>query len=1069
MKPFHLLVIGAVLAVGALLYFALDDSSGHRQQRTDVDRSSEPRTGGGDENGASDGDAGGSGGRTHGLEATLTVLAPDGEPAAGATLTVHGAGSGTATAGGDGVARLALRPGFYSVVATHGNATGSIGFELAESTDLGTLQLHESISIRGTVYDSKGVALSGATVEAVVSMPMQGWNLGRLVQRMTEPEEVAAHATTGPDGKYELKVGSGGSFALRVTATGFAQENEPGRAYSADVEGLDFYLFAGTSVTGTVLTEGGDPIANASVIVVDPQRMITQRTAKTETFTNADGTFALALMPSQQMVLVVRAAGFAAHMKQLTLPARDLEIRLARGITVKLRTIEEETGEPAPAISVALNYKGGFKVGETDENGVLVLENMPVEGPRGWGSQQQLFLWGGGFVSKLERIKDAEVVDGLLDLGEVGMEKGGVVRGKVLDGDSGEPIAGAQVRTWGGLNMQLQWLDPARVVSAADGTFELTGVPLGATALSADHPDYVSTFDPTTIFSGMGGGNPIFAEGEKTLRRNVTLTRAGGITGIVLGPDGAPVAGARVATVEQGQSAFLKMLVGRTSETFSDAEGRFRLGGLKPGETVKLRATHRSFGASAAVDAAPGGSTAITLELAAPIEIHGKVVDGGGEPVAGVRITVARAGNDRRSPNPFAAMQNDGLTARPAVTNDAGEYVVRNAPEGDLVLTFDHPGYRVHKEQLRTIVGAPVEARKAVLDRGAGIEGIVVDEAGEPVAGAAVNATVNFGAQPDGQPGRTWANTTSGDDGTFSMYGLHEGQVTVRVYRDGWYCRPLTVPSGATGVRLVVAEAGELRGRVMAAGRPVANANINAQLDGPEDPGAAQGRFLAWGRTAADGTFTLKPLPPRAPFKLVITHQSYKQTTIQGVTASDGRVRDFTLEAGLQVGGIVVDEGGKPVPTASVVVKHESGKQQWARTDTDGRWSVGGLEPGKLTVELGRGAYIPTDPIAVTPGAMDIRLVAVRGERISGKILFPDGSKVRVRIDAVDAEGKVANSAWAWPQNSSFAIVGLPHGTYTLRATEWRNPEPGKVPEQRLLTTIPNVRTGTDNVEIDLR
>ena len=70
---------------------------------------------------------------------------------------------------------------------------------------------------------------------------------------MTSPEEIAARTTSGPDGRYELKVGAGGSFALRVTAAGYAQENEPGRAYATDVEGLDFYLFPGTAVTGTVL------------------------------------------------------------------------------------------------------------------------------------------------------------------------------------------------------------------------------------------------------------------------------------------------------------------------------------------------------------------------------------------------------------------------------------------------------------------------------------------------------------------------------------------------------------------------------------------------------------------------------------------------------------------------------------------------------------------------------------------------------------------------------------------------------------------------------------------------
>lgn len=53
-----------------------------------------------------------------------------------------------------------------------------------------------------------------------------------------------------------------------------------------------------------------------------------------------------------------------------------------------------------------------------------------------------------------------------------------------------------------------------------------------------------------------------------------------------------------------------------------------------------------------------------------------------------------------------------------------------------------------------------------------------------------------------------------------------------------------------------------------------------------------------------------------------------------------------------QIGGIVVDPNGALVPGANVTVNMQSGSNATARSDSEGRWVVGGIAPGPLQVRI---------------------------------------------------------------------------------------------------------------------
>ncbi|MHC4162382.1 MAG: carboxypeptidase regulatory-like domain-containing protein, partial [Planctomycetota bacterium] len=993
---------------------------------------------------------------------------PDGSAAAGAELELSGRAllrDATAT---DGTIEIdGLFPGFYNLIVRRGRAVGALDFQLEKTTDLGTLELREAVAIRGHVFDPQRTPLAGARVEAVHMAGRGGFSLTTVVRAIMTPEQIMARTATDADGAYELLVPTGGTYAVRASAKGFAQEAEAVRPYTADVSGLDFYLFPGVQVAGKVVETSGAPVAGAILMLVDPMSAFGGTTPKVETVTAGDGTFALVAMPSRNLLLVVRAIGYATHMESnLSLPALNLTIKLEAGVSVRLKAVDaDQPAMPAPDVSVALMYRGGFAAGTTDERGELVLENLPTKGTRMWGSQQQAFLWGGGYVVRMVQLASKEPVDGVLDVGAVEMTKGGVVSGKVLDKTTGDPVEGAHLRSMGGLDPQLEFMGTVSTASAADGSYELRGVPLKAHTILASHPDYVSDMDPMALVQAVqgGGGTLLFAEGQRKVEHNLELTPAMSATGVVLAPDGNPVAGAKVGVRDQ-MAIFRRILGGSAPTAVTDAEGRFTLGGLKKGEAVQVTATHRDYGSSEPKPARAGEP--LTLTLTEPLLLKGTVVDERGAPVSGVRVTVERAKQPASSRSLVTVGGDETGAARPAVTDKEGRYLLRNAPPGALKVTFDHREYDLAETSINVAPGAGErDLGKTVLRRGLGLEGQVVDEEGKPAAGVSIHANWHYEGglrPPEGSPGRLNGSDTTDEKGRFAIYGLKEGKYKLRTWQPGLYSTHPVAQTGTGDIRVVLMQAGQLTGRVMSLGAPVANASVTAQIGTPRADGHTDWDHVGWARTDSDGVFRLDSLPPDRAFKLQIKHDAHRQLEVEGVRASDRR-EVYVLEKGVQIGGIVVNVEGEPVPGVNLNVSVDGQHKKNVRTALDGRFEAGGLDEGTITVQVvaWNQDYIRTEPLTVTPGDRAVRLVVKKGESISGKVYDADGTPAdQVQVEALDGDGNQVAQTWVWQAEGAFRIGGLPNGTYSLRASRWVD---GK---QEILATAEGIATGSDDIEL---
>ena len=172
----------------------------------------------------------------------------------------------------------------------------------------------------------------------------------------------------------------------------------------------------------------------------------------------------------------------------------------------------------------------------------------------------------------------------VLSLGEAMLAEGGTVAGRVVD-EAGAGVAGALVA----LSTELGEMDDAQremarlwplisdlgvagvaplAESGADGSFTLDGAPLGRFALVAT---LVGAEDPRLPDREQGVA---VAAGETTRVRDLVLRRAKEaelVRGVVLAPDGAPLAGAQVGLLDEADG---RLLPGRT---LAGDDGRFAL------------------------------------------------------------------------------------------------------------------------------------------------------------------------------------------------------------------------------------------------------------------------------------------------------------------------------------------------------------------------------------------------------------------------------------------------------------------------------------------------------------
>lgn len=280
------------------------------------------------------------------------------------------------------------------------------------------IELPPALCVQGRVLDEAGVPIVGAEVRV---------------------SDVGKHvAESGPHGCYALEHlnSEREKHHLRVSAPGYVILADSVSTVTGGVVEHDIVLPRGALLEGRVVTESGEPVPAATVILgVSRNYWIT-----VTDLTRDDGSFRLEAAPHGLQTLLVEGEGLAPLRQEIEIPegadrVTGIELVMPAGRCVSGRVIDSQ-GQGISGVHVIsrLGREEVQVMTGTRDDGSFVLEPVPT-------GDVTLRLSQGGWEDEEVSLPEGEIDDLL-----VTMRRAGRVAGRVVDGITGEPIPEFRIR-----------------------------------------------------------------------------------------------------------------------------------------------------------------------------------------------------------------------------------------------------------------------------------------------------------------------------------------------------------------------------------------------------------------------------------------------------------------------------------------------------------------------------------------------------------------------------------------------------------------------------------------------
>jgi protocatechuate 3,4-dioxygenase beta subunit len=418
----------------------------------------------------------------------------------------------------------------------------------------------------------------------------------------------------------------------------------------------------------------------------------------------------------------------------------------------------------------------------------------------------------------------------------MGGEAGCWLSGRITD-ERGAPIPGAEVIVRdNGDGPFVQTFETTK--TDAQGLYRLGPFTPGLYIVSADAPGHAER----ELRS-----HPISSRSE-TL--DLQLRSAVLVRGVVVDEDGQPVAGVSLFLLDPAAQGRPRSL--DHAETL--AGGTFSLDAPHPGE-YRVKLSHMDFLEAEEAMTAPAQDVRLVLRAGASIAVE--VVDATGQPVSGSHVELIPS-----------APEGGRYRGRTGFTDEEGRMTLRGLEPGRQTVVASTPAdqpARTVRQELE-LQGSEQRQMRLQFEEGLQLSGVVVDSAGQPVAGAEMRVTpaAMVGGQEYEDPELApiaerleseWFSgldspRRTGPDGRFSVPHLRPGTWLVTALKQGYSfdgaltgrkvrsVGPLSgvlVEAGASDVRLVLMPVGYVRGRLVHAdGSPIARFQLNERLQEDE-------------------------------------------------------------------------------------------------------------------------------------------------------------------------------------------------------------------------------------------
>ena len=940
------------------------------------------------------------------------------------------------------------------------------------------------------------VPKAGACVSGSVALP-EGTDLAALQALRVELDPVIRGGMAmRPDRPPHRSVpASGGRFEMRavpidtdyrtnIEADAFAFVDQMVQQLRrGESRTLELRLEFGGTLRGKVQQPDGQPAAGAQVEAsregdwfgVDDK---TLRSAKADDA----GAFELAHVPAGKLKLRATLAGLLPSERQeleLT-PGHTLE-----GVTLLLRegksiagSVHYDDGKPAAGAEVKVSFDmsqmggmGAFNAMEgADGKAVADAEGHFSVGGLGKGPfTARASALPAGMAKPAEGEKDDDVrlrarSDGLTpgtqDL-QLVLKPGVVLHGRVVD-TAQQPVGKFKIKVQHegkGMMGALGQDSEERVIADAQGRFQVGNLSEGSWKVWVTAERFANT-DALPVILPLASDAPEFV---------ITLQPCCTVSGRVVSAQGSPVGGARIS-VDAGGPAWQQALSGAPQEPQcdSDADGSFRLDGLRPG--------HVSLAASATDYAR---SLPLSLELAAGVEtkdvvlalreggsISGEVYDDQGKPVVGMFVQATEmALFDVHFEN------SDGEGRFKIQHLQPGQYQIVAFPGNALGKSGSDAGaafmssMKMATAEVRdgadthVILGAPPADPVQVVGR--------VTHAGQPFP----NAMVSFIHEGKDVISKM-RNVQIDAQGNFEVRLDEPGRYSVQVQRlaGGMGQQNMVefqrdIPKEKRYEMLIEMPTGRISGKVQdPEGNPAKGERVSLHPRSALVGGSLWGGMYVEAQTDGDGKYDIQTLRPG---DYVLSVGGMAMGGMLGGDAAHGREMrtdlkvgegdwlrdiDFRLRKPGKVDVTVVGEDGQPIAKAAIFARDANGflldRLSMVATDEAGVAHYAGLAPGEYSFSSRMDVRASAEGARVKLGegeSQAVKLVLQGASLLLVSVQDSEGTTVQAAVSVLDSQGHEAGGMYGLSElmeqftknglDFTTARIGpLPPGKYTVTA-----------------------------------
>ncbi len=793
-----------------------------------------------------------------------------------------------------------LQAGVYRIIVRHVQFAPTLlaGMTVEEGAETRCdVVMQPGSRLMGRLVDESAKPLSGhVTVEELGGQPA-GPTIAELLR-----------AEVGADGRFRLDSVPSGAHVLGLHAQGHASRRKdalvpPGR----DVELGDILIEAGLSIQGRVEDANGQPLPYVRVAASQPS-VFPPSTA--ETASEADGSFELSGLTPGAYRVVAQRAGYVDTEKRVEAGSGSVELVL-RPIATVTGIVEDEMGQPLDTFRVVATSVVGGGLGSrwranSGPGGRFVLEDL---------SEGRYVLAVTAPGRAPTTVSNVEVtVGGTTDVGTIRLDRGGTVRGVVVN-SVGVPVVGATVvvresgHAWG-----LSFLETSTDTS---GAFELQGVGPGRPQVLATHPHYAEGCADVDV--GLAG---------QPAEVRLTLLDGGRVEARMRASESARRGATRLdVTILRGaecSGTWERTVVG-------DPAGSLSMEHVVPGRgvaTLRAASNRRLLDSHTRPIEVTEGQTTLVEFAHREILVAGRVTQSG-------------------NPMPYARVSLRTETIPESGVGSGAEATGITGEDGKYEVAVSEPGrYRAFVEsldrtrRLMTTIVDVTDADAHALDLRlpeSFVDGAVVDEeTGGPIAGARISVAM----EPQGLGS---ASAISGADGKFQIR-LDSGEYRVSAEAEGYQRRSSRVwipPGGLTDLSLTLSRTTALTGRVIDAdGRGVGGLRVMAW------PVSGDPRVLPrFAKTLPDGSFRLQLGP--------LAHSLFVQADGRFAVVPEVSPGPEELVLTLRPGGrlvVRVDEADG-APVAGAWVRVGEGATTWLveRTNAKGTAELA-VPSGSVTV-----------------------------------------------------------------------------------------------------------------------